>query len=364
MRMLILATLLGSITAPAAADDPITIEWERSTLRYLGPGGYPRMIRLHDGAILFSYEAAGKSWTRRSVDNGQTWPDAVVAAQFEHGIAANPELLELDDGTVLLFYNERPRDGVHPYTIRMSVSADGGMNWTRREQPIYTAGVAFEHGCWEPAAVQLPCGEILLFFANENPYRETNEQEITLMRSRDRGATWSEPRTFSFRAGGRDGMPVPLLLHSGELVVAMEDNMHSGNGMFKPVILLGSTEADAAHEPIRADDTRRWPATDAIPPHVYAGAPYIRQLPSGHTILSCQSDEARRGTQMIVYIGDTDARNFTSPTAPFDLPNGVQGQWNSLFVRDDTTITALSSTTIDGRGGVWAIDGSVVPLRP
>jgi hypothetical protein len=321
------------------------------------------MIRLRDGAILFSCDAGGSAVVRRSADDGATWTEPVVAASFAHGIAANAEMIELDNGRILLFYNERPRrDGTQPFTIRMSSSADGGRTWTPRGEPLYVADTKFANGCWEPAAVQLPSGEVLLLFANENPYRDSAEQEISLMRSADSGMTWSAARTFAFRRGKRDGMPVPVLLADGKtLAVAIEDEGSRPGQKLQPTIVRWPPDEDDSL-PIRGDDSRRRSALgDAIAANVYAGAPFLRALPGGETILSCHSDEGgRRAPQMVVYLGDADAGAFGNRSVPFALPHDVGGMWNALFVKDAARVTALTSTKLDGKRGVWAIDGRIV----
>ncbi len=91
------------------------------------------------------------------------------------------------------------------------------------------------------------------------------------------------------------------------------------------------------------------------------GALYGRsiRLKNGATLLSCQSNEGRDAEQMVVYIGDKNARNFAARSIPFDLPRGVKGQWNSLFAKGESTVTALSSANIEGKFGLWPIDGRV-----
>lgn len=348
-----------------AARPPIAIEWDESTLTLIQAGaGYGRMIRLDDGRILCAYARRGHVGVRTSRDDGKTWADEIVAARFEFGQATNPELLLLDDGRVLLSYNERPRDGRHPFAIMIATSSDRGERWTGHRR-VYAAGTSPETGCWEPAAIQLPSGEIQLFFANEKPYPKTGEQEITLIRSRDGGATWSEPQTVSFRPGHRDGMPVPLILAGGRgIVLAIED---SGiDGLLKPAIVHTSPADNWREPPAGAGSPRRWPALDEpLPPDVYAGAPYLCQLAGGETLLSVQSTEGRRGgsgherSRMVVYVGDADARHFAGRTVPFDVAPGDSGLWNSLFVKSPATVTAISGTTIGGVRGLWAIDGRV-----
>ena len=98
-----------------------------------------------------------------------------------------------------------------------------------------------------------------------------------------------------------------------------------------------------------------------LPARVYAGAPYLRQMRSGETILSVQSTEGERlKPQMVVYIGDEQARNFGNRSVPFNLPPDTAGLWSSLFIKDEHTVTAVSGTTVDGVAGLWAVDGRLV----
>jgi len=66
---------------------------------------------------------------------------------------------------------------------------------------------------------------------------------------------------------------------------------------------------------------------------------------------------------MAVYVGDKKARNFAGKTIPFDVDRGKSGKWNALFIKNATTVTALSGTTIDGKTGLWAIDGELTTTR-
>ena len=354
--------ILLAATMPAEAGTvgrAVGIRWEQSTLQLVQAGaGYGRMIRLDDEAILCLYERAGSVHARLSRDNARHWADETLVASYPFGTAANPEALQLKDGRVMAMWNERPRDGMHHFAIRIAFSKDLGQTWAN-SQLVYQASSKPHNGCWEPAAIQLPSGEIELFFANEYPYPHSNEQEITMLRSHDDGATWSGPETVSFRPGGRDGMPVPLVLNNRKgIVVAIEDS--GDNGVLQPSIIYTSLSDDWKQGPAGANSPRRWPAVSGLDPHVYAGAPYIRQLPTGETILSCQSTEGRTTDQMVVYIGDSQARNFAARSVPFQIRDGEKGQWNSLFVKDESTVTAISSAVINGHYGLWAIDGYVI----
>lgn len=352
---------------PQRSRKAIAIKWDASTLVRVHGGTYGRMIRLRDGGILCGFEAGGKSWTTRSRDNGKTWRAPLLAAAIPYAAAANPELLPLKSGRILLFFNQRPRDGIHPFAIGCSTSDDNGATWRQRDTLIFEAGTDAKNGCWEPAAIQLPSGEIQLFFANEFPYPNSDEQQITLMRSLDNGATWSRPEVVAFRAGHRDGMPVPLLLRDPRgriksIICSIEDNGLVPGALLQPAIISTPLGKSWRQPVVGGSSPQRWGAvTPPLAANIYAGAPYIRQLPSGETLLSCQSQEGGRDKpQMVVYIGDGEARRFGRKSVPIPLPGNVGGWWNSLFVKDADTITALTDTTINGQSGVWAIDGRVV----
>jgi hypothetical protein len=329
-----------------------TVVWDRSTLVQVARGGtYARMVRIPGGDILCGFEGHGAAMVTRSADDGKTWSKPQVVAKAPSGSASNSEMLVLANGSVLYLYNERPNDGVHQFTIQVSASTDSGRTWNHLGT-AYTADTEPRNGCWEPSAVQLPSGETQLFFANENPYRNSDEQEITLLRSFDSGRTWRDPKAVSFRKGHRDGMPVPLVLRDGKgVVVAIEDNGYTP--MFTPAIIHTTAEDNWNQSCAGAASPRRWRAIDAPTSVEWGGAPYIRQVPGGETILSFQSSVGRDYPQMVVYVGDENARNFRGRSVPFDVPSGQGGWWGSIFIKNATTITAISSFD----GGVWAIDG-------
>ncbi|HPD29929.1 MAG TPA: hypothetical protein PLL20_08045 [Phycisphaerae bacterium] len=139
------------------------------------------------------------------------------------------------------------------------------------------------------------------------------------------------------------------------------DNGHSGE-RFKPVIPHTSLADDWRSGAVDGDSSRRRGApAEPLEPQWYGGGPFLRQLPSGGTLLSYQ--ESADGTvdrcRMAVCIGDENARNFTNKTYPIPLGPVRNQAWNSLFVKDARTATAVSTATINGVRGIWAIDGRV-----
>jgi hypothetical protein len=367
-------TLLPNITKPSVGG--IRIAWDYTTLKRVSPlnagikyAGYPRLIQLHDRSLICVFEADGHVLVVKSSDTGNTWSEPIHVADPENAVnMAVPDIIELADHSLLASYNLRPViiDPSRHFAIKTKKSYDGGLTW-KDERTLYQAGYQFENGCWEPSAIQLPSGEIQLFFANERVYTSTDEQNISMLRSSDGGLTWSaNPQIVSFRPGKRDGMPCPLLLKNGkDIVFSIEDN---GFTTFKPYTIRSTVENNWSVTVGANSRDRNYALTDKIADNIYAGAPYLRQLKTGETILSYQGTEDRINSmnfsEMKVVVGDDKGLNFNRKTVPFNIAANKSGLWNSVSVLHDNTVVALTGTsnyTSNNAAEIWMIKGHVMP---
>lgn len=361
---------------PARHRQRAGIVWQQATLQRIAPPDsaafYPRMIQLRSGILLAAYATNGHVVCIQSRDGGISWSaPALVAARRDNVNMDTPDLLQLKDGSILICYGTRPQragqndpDIAHRYEVRIQKSADGGLSWTG-EKTLYEAGTSFKDGCWEPALLQLPFEEVQLFFSDEGIYTTSDEQNISLLRSADNGGAWSAaPEIISFRKGSRDGMPVPLWLKKeNRVVVAIEDPGHRN---FKPYTIR-SAAGGSWPKTISGDDAdRAYALASPIHDSIYAGAPYLRQLSTGETVLSYQSTEGRARNRdndaiMRVALGDPQACSFKGVTTPFNVPEGYHALWNSLCILKGDTIAALTSTNgySGGRSEIWMIKGTV-----
>ena len=350
------------------------IEWDNNSLVCIADeGGYPRLIRMLDESFLAVYEnRRGDVAIKKSFDNGANWNDEVVsfeAFNYTNNTTgenikvniANPEIIQLPSGDLLLAVNLRPRiEGVFPFSIALKRSTDNGKTWSD-SSILFQAATHFKDGCWEPSFLLLPDGTIQIYFANEFPYLQSDEQEISVLTSTDNGYTWdSEPKTVSFRNGHRDGMPVAV--HDGESIyLVIEDNV---SGQFKPW-LLSNPVNKSWESPILADSPKRYSALkNILPDTVYAGAPYMIRLNNGIYLISYQTTESRTSnwelSTMEVVLSDKPY-DFRNPSQPFDVPINKEAKWNALSYLGNNTIAALASTNFNSdKIGVWMIKGKIV----
>jgi hypothetical protein len=346
------------------------IAWDTATLHRVGAGGYARIIELKNGKLVAVYAASnGNTEIVHSEDGGDQWSQPIIVAAKTSNIRMDaPDILLLRDKSILVCYNPRPSrrstDTSARFAIRIARSYDEGVTW-KDDKLLYQAGKLFKDGCWEPVAIQLPSGEIQIFFSNEGIYTTSDEQNISRLRSFDKGKTWTcVPEIISFRKGSRDGMPIPVYLpETKEIAFSIEDN---GFTNFKPYIIHIPAKGTRIETVTATSGRRRHALKDTLPARVYAGAPYLRTLNNGNTILSYQSTQFRQGkddvdnAEMVVAVGDASAGNFTNPTTPFKIASTKRALWNSITILKNGTVIALTSTNgYSNQSEVWMIKGNV-----
>ena len=357
----------------------IRLGWDFRTQKFVTGGSYGRLKVLSDGRQAFVYDAAGVCMIRfRQAGTTSFFSAYTVAVPPSGSGYTNCELLELADGTLLYAYNERI-NGIG-MKIKVKYSVNGGLSWINEQTLAEVRESDFVenedlHGIWEPAMIQLPSGEVQLYYASEYQV-PGHDQKIVMTRSlradENGFREWEEQKVdVCYSVGYRDGMPVPLVLQNDKgIVFTIEDDGYGGG--FQPGILYSSM-ADNWTSGIRyGDSSNRWVAVIGGEPRG-GGAPYIIQLNTGETLVSTPTNSLNdlRGApwddmyknRPFVYIGDENARNFCRYSIPFpfmDEPN-QGGVWNSLCQIDDSTVVCVSE--VHGhptQSGLWTVNGRIM----
>ena len=329
------------------------IFWDSNTYTTIFPhGNYARAIQLQDNRVMAVTGGGGIS-VSYSNTGGQSWTTAQQIVSNPSKIDnCVPDLIQLADGTIIVAYNPRPSS---PYTddrkfgIRCKRSTDNGQTWSE-EIFVNDAQSTFGDGCWEPSMLQLPSGEVQLYFADEGPFTNSNEQQISMCRSFDGGLTWTPAQRVIFRAGTRDGMPVPLLLNDGQtIVVAFEDNGWPGIPDFFPSTARCPLSVNWNNYWVDGGSPNRQQTLSAdLTTRPSGGAPYLRQLPTGETLLSWQSTHGNSGRLNFWFaVGNEKAEDFRALSNPFGATTSSQVLWNSIAVVDTGEVLAIGGR--DGR---------------
>jgi hypothetical protein len=352
-----------------------TIQWNSpSTAKKISQDGYfadyGRVKRIGNTDTLILVYHGGPNdgdWEnicmRMSYDNGNTWTSQRILMNIEDHMSeywrfCNPEVLVMKNGWVLLAYEANAKPDENTSSVQILISKDSCKTW---EGPvIYPTGRS-----WEPAMVELPNGEIELFYSSEAQWwpGETLYQEIKFIYSTDTGYSWSQSRTVAYYPYKRDGMPVPLLLQGNRGVVFAIESVYSALSPFiikrdlaKPWILTTSNFLTGPY---------RWVVSNFSG---FGGAPYLLQLPTGEILLSAHISKGgdwHQNNYMQVMAGNKNAKNFSQLTTPWGvLPVNESAVNNSLFLKDHETVVAVSCRMFtDGSGGIYWLEGKIVPLK-
>lgn len=331
-------------------------------------GDYPRACVIDDSIFAITYTSNGFRNLFVLFDNDlrEIRRNFIVGSFFFTDITGkntkvnciNPVIKKINNGRILFLCNLRPeKSGIFPWSIASCYSDDNGITWSKLKI-LYKASIYSQDGCWEPDCIILPNGIIKLYFSNEFPFKESDEQEIDCMCSFDNAETWSEPTVISYSKGKRDGMPVPVY-YNNKIYVSIEDNT---NGPHQPSIIISSADC-STDEIVRERSQNRIPILSShLDSTTYAGAPYIDINNEGLFILSFQTNKLRdvsyEKTDMAVAFGKINGRIFEL-TYPFQTPKEKYARWGSVKFINNETVIALTTSNVNGRPLVYMMRGTI-----
>lgn len=166
-----------------------------------------RLAKLSDGSVLAGFttreDGVRVIKVSKSTDGGQRFSLFGEITRGD-GDIGNISLLEVTPSVVIGAFRNHTSVGPSPVHSRITVckSTDGGKNWKFAAQAFEMDG---NLGAWEPfikLAENNP-NEIQLTYSQEFA---GNDQRTMLVKSTDRGDTWSTPEAVSWQENRRDGM--------------------------------------------------------------------------------------------------------------------------------------------------------------
>ena len=363
VRIFLVGALLAWQAAPLAkggAAGPSWVEWDHASDRVVSAANdtgaaYPRARQLSNGEILLAYHhgdvlgnCGSKVTLRKSRDGGATWYQTQeVDGTKERGFwgFANPDFIELGKGRLMLVSSARgkadprSRDGFisecQRSGLRVRFSDDYGTTWGPPRMIAAGRGRV-----WEPAIVQLPTGELEIFYANESPdlQEEGATQCIESIRSVDGGLSWSIPTLVSEQRGCRNGMPAALALSNGHVVCGQE--------------VVGLATSPWIADTLHGRTQHYYLAQDQ---YDFGAAPFLTRAPDGSTLLAFHSQCRQTSdfkqisgswlfSQIYVQHGDTEADHFGPASCPWPAVDGPTGAFfPSLMVMKGGTLVAMAS---------------------
>lgn len=275
---------------------------------------FPDVCRLKGGDLLCVFYAGyghvslpradfpkgGRVCFVRSADEGRTWSAPRILFDSPHD-DRDPHVAQMSDGTVICsFFTYRIEDGKTRCDTCMVTSRDGGATWDGELRVVARD--------WPSSAPvrELPDGTWIL-----GVYREEGETAYGgVIRSSDRGKTWSEPIPIGKGSGVRlDAETDFVLLKDGTLYAALRGdrvNMHyatSGDGglTWSPVKDIG------------------------FPGH----CPHFTRLSTGEILL------AHRLPATALHVSRDEAKTFQGPIA---IDDTIGAYPSTVELRDGTVL--------------------------
>lgn len=361
----------------------LRIAWDYGSLTKLAnTGSCPKMLRVSDEILVVVYESGYSIYAIISSNNGVSWgaPLTLFAKGTHQGkngentitytdLMTQPTIIKLSNGdivaacAVIFQYTLNNLVTEYPAAIRTRrFSLDGTLE---NAQQVYC-----NLGCESPNLLDLPNGELQLYFANSTTAQTVEmmsstglltsftEQQIEMIYSSNQGKTWSgEIKEFgadgvdlkwsgakkiAYRASKFNNNPSAAIIGSN-IVIAYGDNK---TVTFKPYVVRTSVESNWPY-PINGDSPEReYAIYELLPDKYFMGYPSLLALPSGESLIAYETDADRNENceTLEVVISEKDALNFTKASRPLNFVKDKYATLNSLSLFDDNTIIALTTS--------------------
>lgn len=327
---------------------------------------YPRAKHLSDGSILLTFENDHYGWdiySCKSYDSGKTWTESQLIRHSypenstkgaDTKVFVNPDFYQLRSGRILLAWQWRYHKGYNdlPNTnmncgIELCYSDDMGQSWSEPRE-------VYRGRNWEPAFVELPSGEIHMYFTDSQQIRnKTSYAGTSILRSFDGGKTWQGKEMATnkdvemisrtkWNGRGMDGMATAVLLDDDKGIVVPFETW-SGRDVYdlSPNLVRTTLSQDWKCDTaaMRANGGPDFPMKKHVSKDLKGFGPYSCKLDNGQVAV-LSNGRVKNDFGVFVVLGDKMGDNFTYVTRAFDNPGAY---WGSIDQINDSELLAAAT---------------------
>ncbi len=265
-----------------AADTLRQVTVDRESGQYLG---HPTTVLIDDTTIIAVYpkgHGRGAIVMRKSFDGGLTWSERLEVPENWETSQEAPTIYRVTDrdgfDRLLLF------SGLYP--IRMAVSEDSGVTWTRLESiGLYGGIVAMA------SLERLRNGDHMALFHDDGRFFRGTDRR-TMFRvyktiSQDGGLTWGEPQ---------------VIAQQSDVDLAEPGLIRSPDGRQLAVLLRENSRARNSFVIFSDDEGKTWSEPRELPPSLTGDRHVGRYAPDGRLFITFR-DQARGSTTKGDWVG-------------------------------------------------------------
>jgi hypothetical protein len=319
---------------------------------------YPRIKKLANGQYILFYQdgQTGPNIYYTLSQNLLTWSvSKSFFTKYPHGsdtrVFATADAVVLQNGDILAVCCFRDNQGYYtrPWDsgLMLRRSSDNGMTWTPEE-------IIYQGSCWEPYLLQLPNGEVQVYFTDNDPTEGIHNSGSSIIRSYDNGQIWTPPigqlpirvvhqYTYTNDNGVKifSGQMVSArLLHDNQTIAIVCEARLNYAGSEYRISYCNSTDnwATSIGQNEEGPVNHQW--------NVFVGAaPYLSLFPSGESVLSYNANVNTLDGRFILLMGGSTADDFDHDVMNIPFPN-APSFWGCTDLDDSHTLAVACPRVI------------------
>lgn len=323
---------------------------------------YPRVKKLTNGQYILLYMdgAWGPNIYYALSKDMLTWSNSrPLFTPYPHGnndtryfACADAAVLHNGDIVVACCFRDLNGYSSHPeYSgLMMRRSSNNGQTWTDEYQ-------IYQGSCWEPYLLQLPSGELQVYFTDNDPTPSIRNSGSSILRSFNSGQTWTPALgelpirvVHQYTYTNQDNIKIftgqmisTRLLHDNKTIAVVCESRNDFNGTNMCISYCNSTDnwAKSIGQNEEGPANHQWNVMTGV-------GPYLALFPSGESVLSYS---ARIGGSLdghiILRIGGVTANDFDKEVYNKPFPNAPT-IWGSMELDDPHTLIVAAPNFLDG----------------